>query len=70
MAVALATTTIAAPLWFYAEKNTDSITAAEFLKEAKARVAGNPNVTTDTQKITFVAGCLRDTALHLSLIHI
>ena len=42
MAVALATTTIAAPLWFYAEKNTDSITAAEFLKEAKARVAGNP----------------------------
>ena len=64
MAVALATTTIAAPLWFYTEKNTDSITVAKFLKEAKARVAGNPNVTTDAQKITFVAGCLRGTALH------
>ena len=64
MAMAQATTTIAAPLWFYADKGTDSVTAAEFMKEAKARVAGNPNITTDAHKITFVAGCLRGTALH------
>ena len=59
----MATTTIAAALWFYAEKDTDTITAAEFLKEAKARVAGNALIT-DAQKITFVAGCLRGTAQH------
>ena len=48
----MATTTIAPPLWFYAEKNKDTITAAKFLKEAKARVSGNPNITTDAKKIT------------------
>ena len=55
-------TTIAAPLWFYAEKNTDSITASEFMKEAKARVAGNMQITTDAQCISFIVGCLRGTA--------
>ena len=61
---AAATTTIASPLWFYAEKSTDTVTAAEFLKEARARVLGNAAIATDAQKISFVAGCLRGTAQH------
>ena len=61
---AVTTTTIASPLWFYAEKSTDTITAAEFLKEARARVLGNAAITTDTQRISFVAGCLRGMAQH------
>ena len=34
--MAAAATTIAAPLWFYADKATDVVTAGEFMKEAKA----------------------------------
>ena len=57
-------TTIAAPLWFYTEKTADSITASEFMKEAKARVAGNIKITTDAQCISFVVGYLCGTAHH------
>ena len=60
--MAAAPTTIAAPLWFYADKNTDVVTAGEFMKEAKARILGN--VATDVQRIGFVVGCLRGTAQH------
>ena len=63
MALAAATT-IASPLWFYSEKSTDTITTAEFLKEARARILGNVAITTDTQRISFVAGYLRGTAQH------
>ena len=50
-------TTNAAPLWFYVEKGTDTITAGEFIKEVKASVAGNTLITMDAQRITFVVGC-------------
>ena len=62
--MAAAATTIAAPLWFYADKNTDVVTAGEFLKEAKARILGNVAITMDAQRIGFVIGCLRGTAQH------
>ena len=62
--MAAAATTIAAPLWFYADKNTDVVTAAEFMKEANARILGNVAITTDAQRIGFVVGCLRGTAQH------
>ena len=45
--MAAAATTIAAPLWFYADKSTDIVTAAEFMKEANARILGNVAITTD-----------------------
>ena len=59
-----AATTIAAPLWFYADKESDSVTPGEFMKEAKARILGNTNITTDAQRISFIIGCLRGTAQH------
>ena len=59
-----AATTIATPLWFYTDKSTDTVTASEFMKEAKARIAGNAAITTDAHHISFVIGCLRGTAPH------
>ena len=59
-----AATTIASPLWFYAEKTTDTVTAAEFLKEAKARINGNAAITNDAQCISYMVGCLRGMAQH------
>ena len=50
--VLAAATTIASPVWFYAEKTTGTVTAAEFLKEAKARINGNTAITNDAQRIS------------------
>ena len=46
-----AATTIAAPLWFYSDKSTHTVTASKFMKEAKARIAGNAFIPTDAQLI-------------------
>ena len=62
--MAAAATTIAAPLRFYADKDTDVVTTGEFMKEANARILGNVAITTDAQRIGFVVGCLRGTAQH------
>ena len=54
--------TLSAPLWFYDEVEKDNVSAAEFLTETKAWIAGSAAITTDAQRIEYVVGRLRGRA--------